>query len=237
MEKYITSINDISLGKVVNGGSCSVIHEFDHGIYFKRFNEDYSNLNDSLNLELLDTIKSLSDIDGLSSTIRAIDIYRSEYELFGYTMTKLKASLLEEVSDDTRIADIKEGIKYISSDVNLISNNHIKTEDLGGDNILYGNRFYLLDLDLSIVDKNYDPHFLYCETMYNFLYVIFYKLFHVNIEKDLLTDELSTIQKRLKNADDDNFLHFFDKCIDYLDEKNNTSIITLSDVGKRYIKK
>lgn len=37
----------------------------------------------------------------------------------------------------------------------------MKTEDIGGDNILFNGFMYLLDLDLSLVDKRYIPDELY----------------------------------------------------------------------------
>ena len=98
MEKYIESVSELNLGKRIGGGSCSEVFEMDEGIYFKKFNEDYSDLTDPINQEFFEVIKTISGIDYLPFIIRGKDIYRSKDELFGYSMDSVSALELEDIS-------------------------------------------------------------------------------------------------------------------------------------------
>jgi hypothetical protein len=46
---------------------------------------------------------------------------------------------------------------------------YVKTEDVGGGNILYNGNMYLLDLDLSLVDRRYVPDELYERCLHSVL--------------------------------------------------------------------
>ena len=50
MEKYIENVEQLNLGPRVAGGSCSNIYLFSDKLYFKMFNEDYSDLSDPINV-------------------------------------------------------------------------------------------------------------------------------------------------------------------------------------------
>lgn len=169
MDKYISSIDELNLGKRINGGSCSSIHEFEPGIYFKKVEEDYQDLTDPINMEFYEVIRHLSNIKGMPYIIRAKDIYRSQNTLFGYSMPVVQAQELRSISDEVFIDDILHGFSILSTDIRTLADNHVKTEDVGGNNILYNGFMYLLDLDLSLVDKRYIPDELYERTMKSIL--------------------------------------------------------------------
>ena len=97
--------------------------------------------------------------------VRALDIYRSDNLLFGYSMPIINAISLRNVSDQVLVSDVLSGFKILSSDIRVLADNYVKTEDVGGDNILFNGFMYLLDLDLSLVDKRYIPDELYENTM------------------------------------------------------------------------
>lgn len=164
MEKFINSFDDIKLGRKIGGGSCSEIYEFSGGVYFKKFCEDYCDLTDPINIEFLETIRTISEIDFLPYIIRATDIYRNDMLLFGYTMDEVSGDILDDVSDDVLVFDIMSGFENLKPGIRKLSDNFVKTEDIGGDNILYNGNMYLLDLDLSLVDKRYIPDELYENT-------------------------------------------------------------------------
>ena len=121
MEKYIESISELNLGKVINGGSCGSIYNFAPGVLFKMFNEDYRDLEDSINLEFLDTIKTISSIDYLPFVVRALDIYRSDSEVFGYTMNEIVADQLDFVSDSVLVSDFVLGFERLKKKYKNIS--------------------------------------------------------------------------------------------------------------------
>lgn len=169
MEKYISSINELKLGNKVAGGSCSDIFELEPGKYFKRFTIDYRDLTDPINMEFYEVIKYLSEIKGMPFIVRGQDIYRSSTELFGYSMPIIKAKELQKISDEVLVDDIFEGFRILRTDIKTLADNHVKTEDVGGGNILFNGQMYLLDLDLSLVDKRYIPDELYQRTINSLL--------------------------------------------------------------------
>ena len=165
MDKYISDVTELNLGRNINGGSCSHIYEFGDGLYFKKFEEDYQDLLDPINEEFYDVIRYLSSLKGMPYIVRALDIYRSDNLLFGYSMPIINAISLRNVSDQVLVSDVLSGFKTLSSDIRVLADNYVKTEDVGGDNILFNGFMYLLDLDLSLVDKRYIPDELYENTM------------------------------------------------------------------------
>lgn len=232
MEKYIESIQELNLSRKINSGSCSEIYLYKPGIYFKYFNEDYRDLTDKINVEFLEVIKTISDIKDIPSIIKAIDIYHSGLELFGYTMYKIKASTLGDVSDDTLILDLIDAFKRLKQEIEILSNHYVRTEDIGGDNILYNGNIYLIDLDLSLVDRNYIPEELYIKTTYNV-----FKSLHLRITGEIYqNDGLYEYRQKLYLGNNDEHINYFKKLIELCSDKSGKEIKTLGDVRKVYQK-
>ena len=206
MEKYIESVSELNLGKRIGGGSCSEVFEMDEGIYFKKFNEDYSDLTDPINQEFFEVIKTISGIDYLPFIIRGKDVYRSKYELFGYSMDSVSALELEDISDDTLVSDLMIGFEGLKVGIRGLSDNFVKTEDIGGDNIMFNGHMYLLDLDLSLVDCRYVPDELYESTrrrVFNSLYNrITGEVFNGNVSNDDYLAYMSSFLEKLSNSSD-----------------------------------
>ena len=206
MEKYIESVSELNLGKRIGGGSCSEVFEMDEGIYFKKFNEDYSDLTDPINQEFFEVIKTISGIDYLPFIIRGKDVYRSKDELFGYSMDSVSALELEDISDDTLVSDLMIGFEGLKVGIRGLSDNFVKTEDIGGDNIMFNGHMYLLDLDLSLVDRRYVPDELYESTrrrVFNSLYNrITGEVFNGNVSNDDYLAYMSSFLEKLSNSSD-----------------------------------
>jgi len=232
MEKYIESISELNLGSKINSGSCSGIYLYEPGIYFKHFNEDYRDLTDEINIEFLEVIKTISDIEDIPSVIKAIDIYRSKSELFGYTMQKVNASTLENISDDILILDLINAFERLRQEVKILSNHYIKTEDIGGDNILYNGNLYLIDLDLSLVDRNYIPYELYIKTTYNI-----FKALHLRITGRIYQkDGLYEYRQKLYLGNSDEYINYFRKLVELCSGKSDKEINTIGEIKKAYQK-
>lgn len=191
MEKFIDSVEKLNLGKKIGGGSCSEIFEMNPGIYFKKFCEDYADLNDPINIEFLETIRTISEIEFLPYIVRANDIYRSRTELFGYSMNAVVAEGLDAVSDDALVSDIMFGFEMLKPSVRKLADNYVNTEDIGGDNILFNGYMYLLDLDLSLVDKRYVPDELYDAIRRKVFKAIFKKMINATFNGLVLNDDYS----------------------------------------------
>ena len=206
MEKYIESVSELNLGKRIGGGSCSEVFEMDEGIYFKKFNEDYIDLTDPINQEFFEVIKTISGIDYLPFIIRGKDVYRSKNELFGYSMDSVSALELEDISDDTLVSDLMIGFEGLKVGIRGLSDNFVKTEDIGGDNIMFNGHMYLLDLDLSLVDRRYVPDELYESTrrrVFNSLYNrITGEVFNGNVSNDDYLAYMSSFLEKLSNSSD-----------------------------------
>ena len=225
MERFIETIDDLKLERKVAGGSCSDIYEMKSGLYFKKFCNDYCDLNDSINIEFLETIRTISDIESLPFIVRAIDIYRNKNSLFGYSMDRVNACVLENVSDNVLIFDMLSGFENLKSGIRNLSDSFVKTEDIGGDNILFNGNMYLLDLDLSLVDKRYIPDELYQETRNSVFKSIFYKMTGLLHTEEVLNDDYVGYMT-----------NFVDFCSNYSDS-DIKSISQLKTVCKKVYKK
>lgn len=222
MDKYISSIRQLNLGKKINGGSCSSIHEFTPGFYFKYFEEDYRDLSDEINLEFYEVIKHISEITDMPYIVRAKDIYRSQSELFGYSMPIINGENFRTISDETHVRAVLNGFKPLTKDIRVLSENHVKTEDIGGDNILYNGFMYLLDLDLSLVDKRYIPDELYERTMSSIL---------CGIKTKLLDDPRYDDKVQV-----DDWENYFNRLIEMSSTILGEETTTISDLKKGYQK-
>ena len=222
MDKYISSIRQLNLGKKINGGSCSSIHECTPGFYFKYFEEDYRDLSDEINLEFYEVIKHISEINDMPYIVRAKDIYRSQSELFGYSMPIINGENFRTISDETHVRAVLNGFKPLTKNIRVLSENHVKTEDIGGDNILYNGFMYLLDLDLSLVDKRYIPDELYERTMSSLL---------CGIKTKLLDDPRYDDKVQV-----DDWENYFNRLIEMSSNILGEETTTISDLKKGYQK-
>lgn len=232
MEKYINGIEELNLGKKINGGNCSNIYLYTPGIYFKLFNDDYRDLTDKINIEFFETIKALSEISGINSIIRAIDIYRSLLELFGYTMPQIDADILEDITDDTLVLDLVNSFEKLRPEIMIMSKHYVKTEDIGGDNLLYNGRLYLIDLDLSLIDKGYVPDELYTQTSYS----VFNALLSRMVGKIYDFDGMKDFRRNLKLGNSDEYIIYFKKLAEYCSDSLGQEVKTLGDIKKAYQK-
>lgn len=222
MERYISGLNDLNLGKKINGGSCSSIYEFEDCKYFKYFVEDYRDLSDDINLEFYDVVRYLSSLKNMPYIVRGEDVFRSTDEFFGYSMPIIQADSFRNISDTVLVDDVLNGFYLLSRDIRVLSDNFVKTEDIGGDNILYNGFMYLLDLDLSLVDKRYVPDELYERTMNSVLCAVRNKLLGESRYDDIVDmgdiDEYFTLLK------------------DVSSEGIGKEVVTISDMRRGYQK-
>ena len=221
MEKYIECIDELNLGRKIGGGSCSGVFYMEPGVLFKRFNEDYTDLSDPINVEFFETIKTISGIDYLPFIIRGRDIYRSRDELFGYSMDEVSALELDDISDDTLITDLMSGFEGLRPGIRNLSDNFVKTEDIGGGNIMFNGNMYLLDLDLSLIDSRYIPDELYEDT-------------RKKVFKSLFKRITGTYYSG--NISNDDYLAYMSQLVDYLSNSSGFQVKTIGDVKKIYEK-
>lgn len=227
MEKYINGISELCLGKKITSGSCGSIYKFADGIYFKEVNEDYMCLDDVINLEFYEVIKYLSEINDMPFVVRALDTYRSKGNFFGYTMPVVFGDELGVISDDVFVSDLINSFYKLIPDIRKLSDNFVKTEDIGGDNILYNGNMYLLDLDLSLVDRRYIPDELYVNTSYSVFRTILSRVLGEVNDEELF---------QYKNGNRDNYREYINKIVDSCSEFSGREVKTIGDVGKIYRK-
>ena len=154
--------------------------------------------------------------------VRAKDIYRSQSELFGYSMPIINGENFRTISDETHVRAVLNGFKPLTKNIRVLSENHVKTEDIGGDNILYNGFMYLLDLDLSLVDKRYIPDELYERTMSSLL---------CGIKTKLLDDPRYDDKVQV-----DDWENYFNRLIEMSSNILGEETTTISDLKKGYQK-
>lgn len=221
MERYIESIDELNLGRKICEGGCSEIFELEPGVYFKKFNEDYTDLRDPINREFFEVVKTISDIDYLPYVVRGKDIFLSKVNLFGYSMDKIDAVELDDISDNTSVSSLLFGFEELKPSIRKLSDNFVKTEDIGGDNIIFNGHMYLLDLDLSLVDKRYIPDELYEATREAVFRKLFSRITGENFIGNILNDDYLLFMSDLIN-----------RCSNYVDKE----VRTIGDVKKVYKK-
>ena len=84
MSKIINSLSGLNLTVPINGGSCSKIYKVSPDEYFKLLNEDYRDLAEPENIEVLETLLELQKVK-TPSLATPITIYCNKDSLFGYT--------------------------------------------------------------------------------------------------------------------------------------------------------
>ena len=221
MIKYVSGLEDIVLLNKINGGNCSGIFEFGDDRLFKLFDEDYRDLSDPINVEFYDVIRYLSSLEGMPHIVRGKDIYRSRDELFGYSMDKLVAENFRNISSAVEVDRVFSGFKVLSDDVRSLADSFVKTEDIGGDNILYNGNMYLLDLDLSLVDKRYIPDELYENTRRSVFRSLFKRVTGSNFTDIVKYDEYG---------------HYIEKIVDNCSNYVDSDIKTIAQFKEAYQK-
>lgn len=221
MEKIIDDVSQLNLGRKIGGGSCSEIFEMTPEIYFKKFCEDYVDLCDPINLEFFEVIKTISDIDYLPGIIRAIDIYRGKSHLFGYSMDRVDALELGNIPDSVLISELMDSFERLKPSIRTLSSNFVKTEDIGGDNILFNGNMYLLDLDLSLVDKRYIPDELYEATRRSIFGSLFNRITGYSYSDAVVNDD---------------YVEYINKVINICSNYVNEEISSIGDFKRAYSK-
>ena len=77
--------------------------------------------------------------------------------ILGYNTKFINASNVNFINRETKIKELLEAYQKLLESIRLFDNNNIKLDDIHSGNMLYKNGgLYLLDFDLSNIDKNYD---------------------------------------------------------------------------------
>lgn len=87
--------------------------------------------------------------------------------ILGYNTKFINASNVNFINRETKIKELLEAYQKLLESIRLLANNNINLVDILSGNMLYKNGdLYLLDLDLSNIDKNYDSDKLYIDMAY-----------------------------------------------------------------------
>lgn len=235
MSKIINSLAGLDLKTQVNGGSCSKIYKASPTEYFKLLNEDYRDLSEPENKEVLETLLELQQVSS-SSLATPITIYCTKDSLFGYTSQIMPGTSLEELSKNTSLSLIRNSLSKIKPEIRTLARQGIKTEDIGGDNILLSDHMSIIDLELSLVSKEASPDYLYLRTMNQILNSTLYNTVGPNIDKTLDTTQITSVREALKTGQSDNFEQLFELIIKELENSSNKEIKTIGESRVAYQK-
>lgn len=238
MQTIVNSLSDLNLAEkdIVAKGSCSTIYQYNPDEYLKVLNEDYHSLQAKENHEVLNTLERLSQITTTPSIATPTNIFRSSEELYGYTSKIMPGTILEELPRDTKINVIKNALNTIKNEVRTLSEYHIKTEDIGGDNILFSDRIHLIDLELSLVDEDTDEEILYRRTMRSILNSILVATFTTNVTGKIPSLAMRRLNEDLKSGISDNYANYYALAIYEIEHMADSKIETIEDSRKAYQK-
>ena len=235
MSKIISSISGLNLTTPINGGSCSKIYKVAPDEYFKLLNEDYRDLYEPENVEVLETLLELQQVKTPSLAI-PVTIYWSKEQLFGYTSKIMPGISLEELPENTKLSLIRDSLKGIKPEIKELAKQGIKTEDIGGDNILLSDHMSIIDLELSLVAKDASSDYLYSKTMNQILNSTILNSIGSKVANNFQTAEIIALRESLRNGESDNFEQLFDLMITELENTSNQEIKTIGESKKAYQK-
>lgn len=235
MSKIISSLSGLNLTTPVNGGSCSKIYKVAPDEYFKLLNEDYRDLSEPENVEVLETLLELQQVAS-PSLATPVTIYSSKDVLFGYTSKIMPGLSLEDLPENTRLFLIREALKGIKPEIRNLALQGIKTEDIGGDNILLSDHMSIIDLELSLVAKDESPDYLYSKTMNQILNSTIYNSIGPKASNNIQTSEIASLKEALRNGESDSFEELFDLMVTELENASNREIKTIGESKKAYQK-
>lgn len=235
MSKIISSISGLNLTTPINGGSCSKIYKVAPDEYFKLLNEDYRDLYEPENVEVLETLLELQQVKTPSLAI-PVTIYCSKKQLFGYTSKIMPGISLEELPENTKLSLIRDSLKGIKPEIKELAKQGIKTEDIGGDNILLSDHMSIIDLELSLVAKDASSDYLYSKTMNQILNSTILNSIGSKVANNFQTAEIIALRESLRNGESDNFEQLFDLMITELENTSNQEIKTIGESKKAYQK-
>lgn len=229
MSRIVNSLEGLDLKSPIFAGSCSKIYKVANDEYFKLLNEDYRDLHEPENKEVLETLIELQQISDAPSLALPITIYCSEDNLFGYTSKIMPGLSLDDLPEDTSISLISHALETIKPEVRELSKHGIKTEDIGGDNILFSDHMSLIDLELSLVSKDASSDYLYTRTMNQILNSTISATVGSKVEESISTSTMFSFKNALKTGESDNFEQFFDLVIHELEVSSGKTIKTLGE--------
>lgn len=235
MSKIINSLAGLDLKTQVNGGSCSKIYKVSPTEYFKLLNEDYRDLSEPENKEVLETLLELQQVSA-PSLATPTTIYCTKDSLFGYTSKIMPGTSLEELSKSTSLSLIRNSLSRIKPEIKALALQGIKTEDIGGDNILLSDHMSIIDLELSLVSKEASPDYLYLRTMNQILNSTLYNTVGSNVDKNFQTNQITSLREALKSGQSDNFEQLFELVIRELENSSNKEIKTIGESRESYQK-
>lgn len=238
MQTIINSVADLNLQEkdIVAKGSCSTIYRYNEDEYLKILNKEYYSLAAKENREVLKTLEALSKIPDVPSIATPRNIFRSENELYGYTSKIMPGVSLDEIPQDTRIEVLKNALNRIKKEVHTLSQHHIKTEDIGGDNILLSDHIALLDLELGLVDEKTEEDILYRRTMRSILNSVLTNSFGTNVTGKIPSLAMRRLNEDLKTGVSDNYANYYALAIYEIEHMADTKIATVEDSRKAYQK-
>lgn len=236
MSKIITSLSTLNLKSPINSGSCSKIYKISPDEYFKLLNEDYRDLSEPENYEVLETLTELQGITNCPSIALPITIFSNDKELYGYTSKIMPGVVLDEIPDSTMISSLTKSLEKIKPEIRRLAEAHIKTEDIGGDNILFSDHMSIIDLELSLIDRASPATYLYSRTMYDLFIATLVRSYGANTTRTLQIEGLKKISDSLKAGTSDAYNEYFQTLNSILETKTHDKIQTISDGKLAYQK-
>lgn len=174
----VKSVKDIPKLKKFKVESTNKLYFQENDYIVKIFLDCYRSLDQKIGKDIFNLLVKLRKLDGESQLILPHDIYMTDKAILGYNTKFINASNVNFISRETKIKELLEAYQKLLESIRLLANNNINLVDILSDNMLYKNGdLYLLDLDLSNIDKNYDSDKLYIDMAYKIWQIILRSIF------------------------------------------------------------
>ena len=151
-------INELDNYKILNCsklGSTSNIYKYKNNQIIKLFKYPES-------IEKLNTIEHIKKLN-LKSFITPNKFIFIDEQYYGYSMDYFQAETLIDIKDNIKYLTILKNIKLIDKDIETLTKNNIKINDLNFLNILYkskNNKLKIIDLDEYTISNVYEKYIL-----------------------------------------------------------------------------
>lgn len=229
----INSLEELDLRKKFNRqGKSSVMYVWPANLLFKNFLPKYQSKGLARNryyIEMLYQIMNFSNVDYL---IKPITLYENKEEFYGYTILKSNSDSLYRIDNRVLINDLAFNIDKIKKTIYSLSMEGLNLLDMHPNNILYGDCFYLIDIEHSLLVTEYSREKLYLVNMERFYNQIINAL-TLDLDYDILHDyNYTNFLEELKKKDSDDYRSYLLFLKDMLENRFDKSIVTVKDMKR-----
>lgn len=239
----VKNLKELLVGtKVIGYGTTCICFLLRDNSVFKLYLNTYRKVELFDTFNMFEHLKMLNNL-GNDTYVSPEKIVILNNKIIGYSMKYINTKTLAKMSKDIYINDVLNKINKLYEDTYLISKNNFDLRDIHRKNILYQNRFYVIDLDHGYINLNLSEDLLLKCNISGLLLTIIGAIFGENIfegrnskEMIFFDDEINTLYKQTIHQNHNKIFDLFG-CIKEKVKNENPTINELRRVRKKIYKK